>query len=337
MQRESITFDAKSNWGQKHLHGLHWGISVIQDDRYRIQRRDWGGSCERLHNQNLDLVGDKPIVVFGNVWCHKDPEEAQRFHHPREYTARNIRWFYWDNPLPHLLYQGAWNTEGHKNWLRLVEGNTMRTHLTPTRRGQHTQRVRDQLRELTRGTHTDWRDIVGPRRPVLPRGRRVLICPSGGHTMQAYYGWHKPTWIQDRIRECEQLGLEWQLRDKPSRGAREVNHNRLYQQLQSQDYFATISCHSMVAIESLLAGVPAIADGVHSAIWPRPPEQADGHRGGACELPLISRLTLTTQEWLHWKGAVQCPSDSEVDAWVEQILLDCYHKRDVYNGNWYHT
>lgn len=315
------------NWAKKELHGLHWGISVILDDRYQIRLTSMGGSCERLQDQNLDLVNGRPIIVFGNVWCHKDPVEAQKFYHPSEYNKRNIRWFYWDNSLPHLLYQGPWNPAGYKNFIRLVEGNTMRTPTTPIRAAQSVERINRQLAELTQGRITHWQDIVGPRRPVLPRSKRVLLCPSGGVTFEKYYGINKTEWIHRVTHQCEQMGFEVELRDKPSRGAREVGDNRLYQRLTQRDYLCTISNHSMVPIESLLVGVPAVATGVHSCL------------GGAhnAEGELTAPLTSSWEDFVQSGGAVLCPDHSQVTAWAEKILLDCYHKRDVYNGEWYHT
>jgi len=36
-------------------------------------------------------------------------------------------------------------------------------------------------------------------------------------------------------------------------------------------------------------------------------------------------------------GAVKCPDQSQVYYWCEQLLLDCYHKQDIYSGEWYRT
>jgi hypothetical protein len=318
---------ADQNWARKELHGLHWGISTIDDDRYAIQLKHMGGSCERLPNQNLDLVNNRPIIVFGNVWCHKDPQEAQRFHHPREYNKRNIRWFYWDNPVPHLLYKGPWNPRGYKNFIRLVEGDTMRTPRTVTRATQSVERINRQLSELTQGQITHWSDIMGPRRPVLPRSKTVLLCPSGGVVFEKYYNLNKTNWIHEVTQRCKQMGLQVELRDKPGRSAREIGDNRLYQRLTQQDYLCTISNHSMVPIESLWAGVPAVAVGAHAA-------QGGGHaESGALTAP----MTQTLEEFYMSDGAVKCPDQSQVYYWCEQLLLDCYHKQDIYSGEWYRT
>ena len=322
-----MQFTADHNWARKELHGLHWGISVIQDDRYSIKLKSMGGSCERLQDQNLDLIRGRPIVVFGNVWCHKDPQEAQRFHHPREYTRRNIRWFYFDNPVPHLLYRGPWNPHGYKNFVRLVEGDTMRTPRTPIRPGQSTDRINRQLAELTQGQITDWQDIMGPHRPVMPRSKTVLLCPSGGVVFEKYYNLNKMNWIHEVTQRCRDMGLEVELRDKPGRNQREIGDNRLYQRLIQKDYLCTISNHSMVPIESLWAGVPAVAVGAHAA-------QGGGHTDTGT---LTAPMTTTLEEFYQDKGAVRCPDQSQVRYWVEQLLLDCYHKRDIYSGEWYHT
>jgi hypothetical protein len=322
-----MAMNLTDNWALKQLHELRWGISTICDDRFQLRMLNLGGSCERLQDQNLDLVNNRPIVVFGNVWCHKDPRDAARFHHPRTYAERKIRWFYWDNPLPHLLYKGPWNPSGHKNFIRLVENNTMRTPLTPRRQGQSTDRINHQLAEITNNKVTHWREIVGPRRPVLPRGKTVLLCPSGGVVFEKYYGMNKTNWIREVTEKCRQMGFEVELRDKPGRNERERADNRLYQKLYQRDYLCTISNHSMTAIESLIAGVPAVASGVHSAMG-----GAHNESGELC-LPMAQSL----QDFYDSKGALICPDESQVDYWVEQLLLDCYHKRDIYNGSWYRT
>lgn len=322
-----MALNSNENWARKELHGLHWGISVICDDRYSIKLKNLGGSCERLPGQNLDLVNGRPIIVFGNVWCHKDPTEAQLFRHPREYTQRNIRWFYWDNPLPHLLYKGPWNPHGYKNFIRLVEGGTVRTPRTPVRPGQSVARINRQLHELTAGHISSWRQITGPRRPVLPRSKTVLLCPSGGVTMEKYYNINKTHWIRDITQRCTDMGLKVELRDKPGRNYREIGDNRLYQRLLAQDYLCTISNHSMVPIESLLAGVPAVSVGEHAA-------QGGAHNDqGELTAPMAS----SWEDFVRTGGAVLCPGECQVDAWVEKILLDCYHKRDIYSGEWYQS
>jgi len=320
-------FTADHNWARKELHGLHWGISVIDDDRYQIRLKSMGGSCERLQDQNLDLVHNRPIIVFGNVWCHKDPVEAQRFHHPREYTARNIRWFYFDNPVPHLLYKGAWNPAGYKNFVRLVEGDTMRTPRTAIRPGQSVHRINHQLRELTQGKIQHWQDIMGPSRPVMPRSKTVLLCPSGGVVFEKYYNLNKTNWIMEVTQRCKQMGLEVELRDKPGRNQREIGDNRLYQRLMQKNYMCTISNHSMVPIESLWAGVPAVAVGAHAA-------QGGGFNSQG---QMTESMTTTLEEFYQDGGAVRCPDQSQVAHWVQQLLLDCYHKRDIYSGAWYRT
>ena len=322
-----MQFQAHDNWARKELHGLHWGISTIVDDRYCIRLTSMGGSCERLQDQNLDLVAGRPIIVFGNVWCHKDPQEAQRFRHPSEYTQRRIRWFYWDNPVPHLLYRGAWNPHGHKNFMRLVEGDTMRTPRTPIRVGQSIDRINRQLRELTAGVITHWSDIMGPSRPVMPRSKTVLLCPSGGVVFEKYYNLNKMNWIHEVTQRCRAMGLEVELRDKPGRNQREIGDNRLYQRLMQKNYMCTISNHSMVPIESLWAGVPAVAVGAHAA-------QGGGfNQQGERTAP----MSTTLEEFYQDMGAVRCPDHTQVRYWVEQLLLDCYHKRDIYNGEWYRT
>ena len=167
---------------------------------------------------------------------------------------------------------------------------------------------------------------MGPRRPVLPRSKRVLLCPSGGVVFEKYYNLNKTNWINQVTQRCRAMGLEVQLRDKPGRSAREGG-NRLYERLTQQNYFCTISNHSMVPIESLWAGVPAVSVGAHAA------------QGGGMDAhsQMTLPMTQTLEEFYVSNGAVRCPAESQVYYWCEQLLLDCYHKRDIYSGEWYRT
>ena len=85
---------ADHNYGTKDLHGLRWGISVFVNDQKKTALTEMGGSLERLHNQDLSLVQGRDLLVFGNIWVHKDAEEKTKFRHPdlyKEWYLTEIR------------------------------------------------------------------------------------------------------------------------------------------------------------------------------------------------------------------------------------------------------
>lgn len=302
------------NYGTKQHHGLYWGINEFVQPGWRIANLDHGGSCQRLHEQDLTQC-QNPVVVMGNVWAHKDFRQARLFRHPDLYELHHVRWFFWDNPqLPHLLYRGPHNPHGYKNWMRICEANTVTTTRTPLRQNQSgNTRINEQLRQITQGEISDWRDIVGHRRhQIEPRGRTVLICPSGTGIFPNYYGINKSNWIQERTEALEKLGYRVVLRDKPTRSQREINDNRLHQVLAREDIAFTVSIHSVVAMETLIAGVPAVVEGRHP--------------GGELATPW--------EEFLN-TNAVRQPEREQVDQWVDRLLCDTFHKSEAYSGTWY--
>lgn len=303
---------ANTNYGTKEQHGLKWGLYELVNG-HKIQLESRGGNARRLKDQNLDRV-QHPLLQMGNIWVHKDLKERGLFRHPDQIHTRNLEWYVWDNPqLPHLLYKGSWNPHGYKNWLRIVKGNTATTADTPLRQGQTgAERINEQLRQLTGNTITQWQQIVGKRRAVVPRGKRVLICPSGAGIFDHYYGIDKSSWINKRRRQIEAMGYEVVVRDKPSRGSREVNQNKLCEILAREDFAFTVSIHSVGPVESLIAGTPAVVEGRHA--------------GGPCATP-----------WSEFKetGTVRTPERESVDLWVERLLCDTFHKTEAYSGKWY--
>ena len=308
-----MAITAEVNYGTKQQHGLKWGIYRVTGDAMRIRTRELGGDVERLQDQNLGLVTDKDtLVVMGNIWVHKDEQERTRFRHPRLVAQTGATAWYWDNPqLPHLLYRGAWNPNGYKNWMRIVKNNTATQTAQGSGKGEAV--INEQLVKITNGRHTQWQSIIGEHRACQIRSKTALLCPSGAGIFPNYYGLDKAKWIQQKTRELEKLGWRVILRDKPGRSAREHIHNgRLYQQLIAQNIGITVSIHSVGPVESLLAGVPALVEGRHA--------------GGECATPY--------DEYMQ-TGNIRMPHQTDVEQWCARLLDDTFHKTEAYEGTWY--
>lgn len=300
---------AEKNYGQKQLHGIHWGIHRFDKPGNKIKLVKFGGDLERLKYQDLTKVtASDRLIVMGNVWVHKDPKEATLFRHPNLINQTGATWWYWDNPsLPHLLYKGAWNPHGYKNWMRLVK-NATATH---TQVGTGEARINQQLDQLTNGKITAWQEIVGPIRPVEVRTKTALLCPSGAHIFSNYYNTTKSAWVEEKKQQLENLGWRVIVRDKPSRQKREINNNKLYEILVKERIGLTVSMHSMGPIESLLCGVPSISEGAH---------------GGG-------NLVTPWQEYLKTQELRQ-PTQQQIFDWVNNILSETFHKTECYDGTW---
>tara|TARA_B110000285_G_C15120841_1_gene617037 strand:+ start:1088 stop:2020 length:933 start_codon:yes stop_codon:yes gene_type:complete len=300
---------AEENYGQKQLHGLHWGIHRFNTLGWKIKLEPLGGNLQRLENQNLKVITPKDrLVVMCNIWSHKDPREATLFRHPNLINQTGADWWYWDNPsLPHLLYKGEWNPNGYKNWMRLVKNATA----TQTQVVSGEARINAQLDGLTDGNITAWQEIVGPIRPVSVRTKTALLCPSGAHIFPNYYNTTKQAWVNEKKQQLENLGWRVIYRDKPSRSGRERKHGKLYEQLIAENIGLTVSMHSTVPIESLLCGVPSISAGAHS--------------GG--ELVTPWEEFLKTEE-------LRLPTEPQIFDWVNNILGETFHKSEVYDGTW---
>lgn len=301
---------ADHNYGTKDLHGLRWGISVFVNDQKKIAVTQLGGSLERLPNQDLSLVQGRDLLVFGNIWVHKDVVERTRFRTPQQLNQLGVTWWYWDNPeLPHLLYKGVWNPHGHKNFLRLVCNNTVTVASTPTT--VEPQHLNDQLHQITDGKITSWQQCVGQRRDVKPRGRKILIAPSGALVFVHYYHKDKLKWIKNCVRVCEQQGYEPVIRHKPSRSAREGTAGRLCDQLIQQDFAAVWCHHSVMPVESQLAGVPTITD-------------------GACtEMP----ASITSTQFEQGVPLPHCDAD-QITHSVNSVMQHTHHKWSAIHGTW---
>ena len=294
---------ANKNYGEKHYHGNPFGLSHMGTG-WRLCDAAHGGTLKPAEQGEFS----KKMLMFGNCWIKGTP-----WTHP-DAIPSTTRWFYWDNPqLPHLLYQGVWNPKGYKNWCRIVECNTATQTATPIRTGQTgSARINRQLGEVTNGTITHWEQIVGDRSDCRLRGDVVMLCPPSGPVFEHYYATTKGLWIHRWRRILEDRGYTVIIRDKPQRQKREQHQNRLYQQLQKKQIAFTVSIHSVSAIESILAGVPAVVEGRHPA----------------------DNIGTAAEKFLQ-TGEINTPTVQEQNIWIERLLMDTFHKTECYDGSWY--
>ncbi len=305
------------DYGRKDLHLLRWGINEFVKPGYKVGDISIGGSCQRLENQDLDKLKG-PMFVFGNIWVHKNYEEQKLFHKPIEYEKRNIEWYYWDNPeLPHLLYSGAHNPGdgeiGFKNWARMVPNSTATQFRGKWANQYGAERIDEILHRSTRGQIRNWHEVVGPRRDVKQRSNKVLLCPSGGEVFKMYYNDNKESWIERITYLLTQRGYEVHLRKKRGRRYREseYGHDRLYRELHNNDWAFTVCNHSVIPVESMLIGTPCLYTGVSA--------------GG--------NLATPWQEFVD-TNKIRPVEKEQVDGWVNYILHNTFHKKELYNGSW---
>jgi len=293
---------ANKNYGQKFYHGVQFGLHNFGNS-WRMQTPEYGGTVTPWEGKWSDRM-----LMFGNCWVKGTPWTDPKLIPP------TTRWFYFDNPqLPHLLYQGEWNPKGYKNWCRIVEGNTATQTSTPIRPGQTgSARINRQLAEVTDGNITHWKQIVGERRDCTLRGDVVMLCPPSEGVFKHYYQTTKALWINRWRRLLEDRGFRVIIRNKPNREDREQHSNRLYQKLHKQGVAFTVSIHSVSAIESILAGVPAVVEGRHPA----------------------DNLGTPMMQFLK-TGEINKPTVQEQNIWIERLLMDTFHKSECYNGSWY--
>jgi len=305
----------QENYGRKHYHGLHFGLYHFVDDRMQIKDHQMGGSLKRVEGQSLDQIPkDALLFQFGNIWALKASNlqhERTKFIHPRRLLEKGWNFYYWDNPtIPHILYRGPWNTNGWKNWCRITYNSTMTENNFTLGEGE--AKLNHELNTLTNGTYTQWQQIVGEIKPCTQRKGVVLLCPSSREMFHHYYGISVNEWIARKTKTLTKMGYAVEVRVKPGRQTRETKGGKLYERLSRNDVAFTVSCHSVGAIESILAGVPAVVEGAHS--------------GGDLATP-----------WEEFKNtnSVRTPSQDDVMQWCKRLLDDTHHKLDVYSGEWF--
>lgn len=295
-----MTWDAKSH------HNLHWGWHIRKPDA-----QDW-----RIHLDNFepcyniaDTDGSQMLIKFGNEWASKpgDPFYGIDFQHPK--TLAHDNWYFWDNPeVPQLLWINPANHRGAKDWIRWVKGNLFTTLDTHTASG--TDRINSLLNDFSKGRVTHWEDIA-PLHPVkLTSSKTVLIVPSSEPNYPNYYNTTQQEWLRDVIQEVLDQGLDYEIRFKAGRKAR-AQGNQLTDQLHTGKYLCTISQHSVAAVETVMAGYPAVVTGPHPA----------------------GELATTWGEFTQQE--YRTPSIDVVYDWIDIILGNCRHKSEIFSGEWH--
>ncbi len=293
-----------SYWSTKEAHGLHWGNYVK-----RLDAKDM-----RIHIDNYEPCynigqtdGSRHCFQFGNTWASKpgDPFYDKPFQHPRHYTHDN--WHFIDNPeIPQFLWSNPANPKGSKDWVRFVKGNLFTNPQQHSTNGA--SRCNDLLREFSGGRTTAWHEIVTVKPVSLISRKRVLICPVSDLNYPNYYNTTAKEWLTDVIQWLLDHHYDYDIRHKPSRKSR--IGNQLTDQLQSGRYCATISQHSAAAMESIIAGVPAVTTGPHPA----------------------GELATPWEEFTQ--GHLRAPELIEVVNWIEIVLGNVRHKRELFEGTW---
>tara|TARA_R110000822_G_scaffold58665_1_gene146632 strand:- start:1283 stop:1660 length:378 start_codon:yes stop_codon:yes gene_type:complete len=121
----------------------------------------------------------------------------------------------------------------------------------------------------------------------------------------------KDAWVAEICRRLKEQGYVPIVRGKPTRTLRSRSeHSRLYWDLAHGDYVATVSQHSVSAMESILAGVPAVVTGPHPC----------------------GNLATTFDDFLN--NDINLPRRDQVEDWVDALLYNTRHKEEMRTGSW---
>lgn len=290
-------------WSSKEAHNLHWG--------YWIQKPD--AQDRRIHSDNYEPCwdisatdGNRHVFQFGNIWASK-PEQTfynKPFQHYT--TIPHDNWHFWDNPeLPQFLWPNPANPRGRKDWVRWVKGHI----LTPTQLPDDSDRINSLLAEFSKGQLTDWRDLVKMRDVTWNNSKTVLIVPSSAPNYEHYYNTTQQAWINGVTKQLSKMGYTWEIRWKSSRSMR-TKTGELHTQLKSTDYACTVSQHSVAALETVCAGVPAVVTGPHPA----------------------GELATPWEEFVQ--GEFRLPCQDDIEQWCAGVLHSIKHKRELFTGEW---
>ena len=279
-------------------HGMKFGLQQRVADNWRIKMVTHGGCLERL--RGVDDITGEMIVKFGNNF---DSEWI----HPNQIP--HLNWYFFDNPeIPQLINPNPANPEGYKTFVRFTRGDLFTNNINSTR---DVDRLNSVLTDLA-GEATTVESLVRPVPVRIKNSRRVLLCPSSSGAFKYYYNTSRDQWIERWSAYLEHHGYEPVVRYKPTRRQRvESSEYRLYDHLVLNDYFCTLSQHSVSAFESILAGTPAVVTGPSSA-----GELATPHREFAL-------------------GILRVPESDSVWRWVERVASNTYHKSELFSGAWH--
>lgn len=292
-----------SEWATKKIHGLHWG--------------HWQhiNSDPRIHKDNFVPVFDitttnahQMCIKFGNEWASKpeDPFYDRAFQHPRLYPHDN--WYFWDNPeVPQFLWRNPANPAGSKDWVRWVKSSLFTTPELHNTNGA--SRCNDLLKEFSKGRITAWHEIAKCKPFAVTSAKRVLICPVSANNYPNYYNTTQTAWVNLITQRLDRLGYAYDIRYKPGRKERATG-KQLTDQLSTGAYCATVSQHSVAAVESIMAGVPAVVTGPHPA----------------------GNLATPWEEFEQ--GHLRTPELIETVNWIETLLGNVRHKRELFEGEW---
>jgi hypothetical protein len=260
-------------------------------------------------NYNIaDSTESQLLVKFGNEWASKpgDPFYDKPFQHPK--VVKHTNWYFWDNPeVPQFLWRNPANPNGSKDWVRFVKSSLFTTPELHTANGA--SRCNDLLKEFSRGRITAWYEIAKIKPFSVTSAKRVLICPVSANNYTNYYATSQIQWVNDITQRLDRLGYAYDIRYKPGRKERATGR-QLTDQLTSGTYCATVSQHSVAAVESIMAGVPAVVTGPHPA----------------------GDLATPWEEFAN--GHLRTPEQIAVVNWIEILLGNVRHKRELIEGEW---
>ena len=275
----------------------NWGwFEKLPNDSWSFvpQMNLQGWSKVRQFSQN-------PMIKFGNDFGKSWLDHT---------SIPHDHWWFYDNPeISHFTYPNPANPLGHKSFIRL----TPSALFTTTEHSQQggTGRINDILTDLA-GQTMYWHDIVMPRTVFRNNSRKVLICPSSPNCHRYYYGEDRKDWVSRQQNLVNSLGLVSEVWNKPTRDSRtSTTDTRLYNRLLSGDILCTISQHSASAMETILAGVPAVVMGAHGT--------------GELGTPILEFAT---------DGTLRTPQTLEVELWVDCVLSNTRHKEEMKTDTW---
>ena len=281
----------------KVAHGMQFGWHQRVDNNWRVGLTTHGGCLERINS--LDQVNGEMMVKFGNDF---GPNWIPHTNIPH----RN--WYFFDNPeIPQLLHSHAANPSGKKTFVRFTQGDVFTNSQNST---PDSSRLDAVLTDLSGGTVT-LENLIRPVPVRLKNTRRVLLCPVTNNSFKYYYNTTQAHWLWRWCAWCETHGYEPVVRKKTTREHRRDNPQaRLYNHLLLEDYAFTISQHSVSAVESIMAGTPAVTTG------PSP----------------IGSMN-TPPEWAE-QDVFVIPEVEKVWEWIQRWASNTYHKQELFSESW---
>jgi len=282
----------------KRAHGMDFGWHQRVHDHWRVGLTSHGGAFERI--QDASDINGELLIKFGNNFGQ---------HWIKHTDIPHNNWRFWDNPeIPQLLNPNPANPAGAKDFVRFVPGGLFTTTANSE---ADSSRLESVMHHRSIGQIT-LEELIKPIPVRVKNTRKVLLCPSSPNCYTYYYNTTRSDWIEIWSKWCEKNGYEPEVRPKPERTQRKKYPNcRLYDTLVLNDFAFTISQHSVAAVESIMAGVPAVTTGPHP----------------------IGPL-YTPPEWAE-VGAFVTPEQEAVWDWIKRLASNTYHKSELFTGGWH--